>query len=441
MIERKKKPYWQIIKILSNLQLSISMLLIIAGISILGTIIEQDKTIEFYKINYPINENSMNFFSWKFIKILGLDHIFQTWWFISLLIFFSSSLIICTLSRQLPILKISRNLKIYKKFNLINQSKIYKDIKKNILSNYIISLNKKNYSVFQSKNQIYAYKGILGRLAPIIVHVSMLFILTGASIGFLNGFVAQEMVPRGEFFHIQNLIGSGAFSKIPQNLIYKLNDFWIDYNVDNSVNQFYSNITIYDNKMNIKAHNIVKVNQPLKYEDIVIYQTDWNITGLRLNLNNQTLQIPLKSIITNSKEKIWIGSIPISTQITSRINFVINTLDNRIYLYNDNQELIRVLNKNETFNLGNKKIRIMEILTSSGLQIKRDPGIPIVYLGFLALMISSLISYISFNQIWLSKEKNLILSTGDTNRSVLEFENDFVELIKTAILIKSPSQI
>jgi hypothetical protein len=33
-----------------------------------------------------------------------------------------------------------------------------------------------------------------------------------------------------------------------------------------------------------------------------------------------------------------------------------------------------------------KPITLLEIISSTGLQIKRDPGIPIIYLGFFFLM-------------------------------------------------------
>ena len=40
-----------IIKYLANLKFAIVLLILIASLSILGTVIEQDQTVEFYKIN------------------------------------------------------------------------------------------------------------------------------------------------------------------------------------------------------------------------------------------------------------------------------------------------------------------------------------------------------------------------------------------------------
>ena len=49
----KKKLFQQTLKQLANLQLAISLLFIIGILIALGTLIEQDQTLSFYKENYP----------------------------------------------------------------------------------------------------------------------------------------------------------------------------------------------------------------------------------------------------------------------------------------------------------------------------------------------------------------------------------------------------
>ena len=45
------------------------------------------------------------------------------------------------------------------------------------------------------------------------------------------------------------------------------------------------------------------------------------------------------------------------------------------------------------------KIRFTEFITSTGLQIKKDPGIPLVYFSFFFLMGSIYVSFLSYSQI------------------------------------------
>ena len=84
---------------------------------------------------------------------------------------------------------------------------------------------------------------------------------------------------------------------------------------------------------------------------------------------------------------------------------------------------------NENLNL-NQLFKFIEIISSTGLQIKIDPGIPIIYTGFLFLMLSALVSYISYSQIWIIQENQKIFIGGDTTRGIFEFELEFFKSIK-----------
>jgi cytochrome c biogenesis protein len=69
-------------------------------------------------------------------------------------------------------------------------------------------------------------------------------------------------------------------------------------------------------------------------------------------------------------------------------------------------------------------------LSSTGLQIKGDPGIPFIYTGFGFLMISTLLSYITYSQIWILQESEKIFVGGNTTRAKFDFELEFLKLIK-----------
>ena len=84
---------------------------------------------------------------------------------------------------------------------------------------------------------------------------------------------------------------------------------------------------------------------------------------------------------------------------------------------------------NESLNL-NPILTLVDIISSTGLQIKSDPGIPIIYAGFAFLMISTLISYVTYSQIWIVKDQNEIYIGGNTTRATFDFELEFLKLIK-----------
>lgn len=415
------------IKTLADLRFAILLLLLIAIFSIFGTIIEQDQTIEQYQNNYPITNTISGFLNWKVIIQLGLDHVYKTWWFISLLIIFSLSLLSCTFLQQLPSLKIAKRCQFFKTQKQFKKLKNFYLLEKDTFSYLIYLFNKNNYSIFQQQNLIYCYKGLIGRLAPIIVHISMILILLGAVIGAIGGFTGQEIIPKHETFNIQNIINKGSLTTIPK-INTRVNDFWITYNQQTTIDQFYSNISFLNNFGKEINNQTISVNHPAKYKGTTYYQTDWNLIGLRVKLNNnEIIQYPLISPFT-AAEKIWVSWIPFNDELDDGITVVINNLQGYISLYDKTGKFISNLELNETIQL-TKEITLIDIMSSTGLQIKTDPGIYIIYTGFGLLMISTLISYQTYSQLWILKNNGKIYLGGNTTRAKYEFEIEFQKLI------------
>ena len=77
------------------------------------------------------------------------------------------------------------------------------------------------------------------------------------------------------------------------------------------------------------------------------------------------------------------------------------------------------------------EIKFNEFITSTGLQIKSDPGIPIVYTSFFLLMCSVYLSFISYSQIWQIEDGLKLVIGGKSNRAVLYFQQEFRKIIRT----------
>ena len=87
----------------------------------------------------------------------------------------------------------------------------------------------------------------------------------------------------------------------------------------------------------------------------------------------------------------------------------------------------------QTIYLKNEKITFSEFLTSTGLQIKADPGIRTVYLSFFLLIISTYASFISYSQIWGAENLNNITLAGNSNRAVLFFQAEFRKIVNKTV--------
>ena len=417
-----------IFKSIADLRFAIFILLIIACFSVIGTVIEQDQSIETYKLNYPLTNRIFGFLAWDIILQFGFDHIYKTWWFITLIILFGVSLLTCTLLQQFPSLKIARRCQFFRTTQQFCRLNISTNLKHLLFSQLFFKIKEKHYSIFQQKNILYCYKGLVGRIAPIIVHFSMIIILIGAIFGSISGFKAQEIVPKTETFHIQNVLNNGQFTIIPKVSI-RINDFWITYTKQTTITQFYSDISFLNVDGNEIQRKTIFVNSPAKYNGIDYYQTDWNIIGLRVKLKNSSIfQYPFINL-PNSQEKIWLTWISTNEQLDNGLTLLIDNLQGYCSVYNKVGNFIGNLELNENLKLGNSLI-LIDILSSTGLQIKADPGITLIYLGFLFLMLSTLISYITYSQIWIVQDKQKIFIGGNTTRATFEFELEFLKLVK-----------
>ena len=418
----------KVFRTLADLRFSIFILLLISLCSIIGTIIEQDQAIETYKINYPLTNPIFGFLSWDMILRFGFDHVYKTWWFLGLIFLFGCSLTLCSFLQQLPSLKIARRCQFFRTTNPFYRLKISTILNKFSFNKILTTIKQQEYSIFHQKNMVYCYKGLLGRIAPIIVHFSMILILLGTIIGSLFGFKAQEIVPKTENFHIQNVLATGPATIISQSSA-RINDFWITYTPTKTISQFYSDISVLDSQGNETDRKTISVNYPLIQDGVYYYQTDWNLIALRIeNIRHEILEYPLLNIFGDS-QKVWLTWIADTKMPTDGVVAIIDNLEGYCSLYNNGGEFLGNLELNETNSFG-QPLTLLEIISSTGLQVKTDPGIPIIYSGFFFLMASTLISYITYSQVWLIKQNNKLFIGGTTNRAAFEFELEFFKFIK-----------
>lgn len=418
----------KIFRLVADLRFSIFMLLLISLFSILGTIIEQDQSLEVYKVNYPLTNSGFGFLTWDKIIQFELDHVYKTWWFFTLIFLFGLSLISCTFLQQLPSLKIARRCQFFRTTNPFYRLKIF-TVLTNFSFNKILSQIKiSQYSIFQQKNIVYCYKGLIGRIAPILVHLSMILVLLGTIVGSLFGFKAQEIVPKTESFHIQNILNNGQLTIIPKTSA-RINDFWITYTKNGTVSQFYSDISVLDYQGNEKTRKTISVNYPLIDKSVYYYQTDWNLIGLRFKTSqNEIMEYPLINLL-NNQNKVWLTWISNYKSLNDGIIAIVDNLEGYCSIYNETGQFLGNIELNETVNF-KIPLTLVEIISSTGLQIKTDPGIPIIYTGFFFLMISTLISYITYSQIWIVQKDQKFFIGGTTNRAIFDFELEFFKFIK-----------
>ena len=133
---------------------------------------------------------------------------------------------------------------------------------------------------------------------------------------------------------------------------------------------------------------------------------------------------------TSSNNRFWISNLSqVASLRIDNVLLVLQDLTGKLSLYDSNKNIIAEIQAGEIFSLNGHSLRITNIIPSTGLQIKSDPGTLFVYIGFLMLMISTLLSYVSYSQVWAVKDKNNLYVAGQTNRAIYYFEKDFNQML------------
>ncbi|MCM0588999.1 MAG: cytochrome c biogenesis protein [Gloeotrichia echinulata IR180] len=423
----------EFLPILTDLRLAIALLLLIALFSISGTVIEQGQSPGFYQSNYPEHPALFGFLTWKVIQVIGLDHVYRTWWFLALLILFGTSLTACTFTRQLPALKTAQRWKYYDEPRQFQKLALSAELDTASLSSLTQILQKQRYKIFQEKDDIlYARKGIIGRIGPIIVHVGIVTILLGGIWGAMTGFLAQEMVASGDTFQVKNIIDAGplAAAQIPKDWSVRVNRFWIDYTPTGGIDQFYSDMSVLNNQGIEVDHKKIFVNEPLRYHGVTFYQTDWGLSAVRVQFNNSPVfEIPMAQLNTNGQGRIWGTWIPTKPDLSEGVSLLAKDLQGMLLIYDATGKLINTVRSGMSTQVNGVTLKILDVIGSTGLQIKADPGIPIVYTGFALLMLGVVMSYFSHSQIWALQKGDRLYIGGKTNRAQVAFEREVLDIL------------
>nr|AKF43161.1 cytochrome c biogenesis protein [California macrophylla] len=428
----------RVLTVLSNLGLAIGEMFTIAALMALGTFIEQGEAPNFYFEKYPEDNPVFGFFTWKWILTLGFDHMFSSPVFLGLLVLLGTSLMACTYTTQIPIVKVARRWTFLSSSKAIRKQEFSDSLPRASVKDLGVILMGAGYEVFLKGPSLYAFKGIAGRFAPIGVHLAMLLIMGGGTLSAVGSFKGSVTVPQGLNFVVGDVLGPLGFLSKPIesfNTEVHVNKFYMDYYDSGQVSQFHTDLSLYDIDGKEVLRKTISVNDPLRYGGITIYQTDWSISALQVLKDGEgPFNLAMAPLKLNGGDTKLFGTIlpvddPDSTQVKG-ISMLARDLQS-VVLYDQQGKFagVRRPNSKLPIEIDGKKIEILDAIGSSGLDLKTDPGVPIVYAGFGALMLTTCISYLSHSQIWALQDGTTLFIGGKSNRAKVEFSSEVNRLL------------
>ncbi len=254
----------KVVRFVTSLRLAIVLLVLIALYSIIGTVLPQNMGQDFYLNNY----NNLG----NIIVTLQFNKVYSSFIYRVLLVIFLINLSGCSI-KILPS-QLRRMKENY--FPAINKStsdNLYKDnINREMLVN---KLEKKKYRIVREEERIKASKHRFGVLGSSVTHLGIVIIIIGSFIGNLY---AEE-----GFF---NLLPGDIKGFPDYEFAIKLDDFYLEFREDKTVNQYYSDVSVIKSENNIE-NDTIWVNNPLKVNSLNIYQTSYGWASKLLIKNNE----------------------------------------------------------------------------------------------------------------------------------------------------------
>eukprot|EP00850_Spirogloea_muscicola_P019131 SM000184S03764 [mRNA] locus=s184:86963:89444:- [translate_table: standard] len=399
-----------------------------------GTVIEQGESADYYAARYPDGGGLVTAAA---IRVLALDHIYSAPYFVGLLALLAASLAACTATRQLPMTKAARRWAFARSPEGIAKLDFADVLPGGRVQDLATLLSVEGFEVFVQGGALYAFRGLAGRLAPIGVHAALLVTMAGCTLSALGGFQGTSMTPQGlDFFLGDALVPNGPLSSSSPGLMdlrLFVNRFYIDYRPTGEVEQFHSDLALVSLDGAEVLSKTISVNDPLRYGGVTVYQTDWAISAIQVRVGDGSLRLPMANLQPGSDLKLFGTFLPLEGGSQAKphgLSILARDLQS-VVVYDSKGDFVGVrrAGSQKPLTVDGATIVIEDIIGSTGLELKMDPGVPLVYAGFGGLMLTTCISYLSHSQVWALQQGGMLHVGGKSNRAKLTFRRDLDVLL------------
>ncbi len=440
--KRTPSPIDRVWNFFTSVKLAIVTLIVLASTSILGTIIEQNQPPEKYHQIYE---------DWAFALMdrLNLFDMYHSMWFLFILVLFTVNLSCCTIDRFPKMLKVVRNPRTKLDGNLektLSLSDRWK--RKGSLSEWTgkyagalsASFAKPKVTEDGGEVHLYAETGVASRFGVYVTHLSIIIIFIGAIIGNVFGFKGYVNIPEGE--SVTQVPVRGGLRMQDLGFTLRCNSFRLETYPSGQPKSYMSDLSVINGGREVLRKTIV-VNDPLQYKRIWFYQSRYGQAG------GATAQVsvsrkdgaPMGTLALAANEPVPVEGYGIVRGVNYDQNFQGNGPALQVvvekpgkpaasfWLFQERPDLDRQRADSLVFSFRGLSSKMF-----TGLQVAKDPGVNIVWLGC-ALMVIGLVMafFLSHQRVWVRLSPGPdgrveVVLAGSASRNRLAFEKRFEKL-------------
>ena len=428
------KALLRVVGWISDLRVAIVLLLVIAITSGVGTAIPQREPADLYHRLYD-PQPWLGLLNGDGVLALQLDHVYSSGWFLGLLAGLALALLLCSWRRQWPALQAALRWIDYSTPRQLSKLSVAEtfttDTPKASLDQLAGLLQRQGWQIQRHDDRLAARKGLLGRVGPLLVHAGMVVLMLGAAWGALGGQRAEQYLAPGRSLELMDSRGSSQ-------LTLALDHFSIQRDPAGRPEQFTSQLRILEGDgsgRSLLKQAEISVNHPLRFQGVTLYQADWALATISLQLGKSPLlELPLQSF-PQLGEQIWGIVLPTRPDGSEPVLLSLGSEQGPVEIYGaDGISLARLAPGGAAVEVKGLPIRVESVLPASGILLKRDPGVPLVYAGFAIALAGGGLSLLATRQLWAIAEQpagqaGQLHVAGLCNRNLTGFAAELPQLL------------
>lgn len=473
----------------SSVKVGISLIIITLIAASIGTLLPQEFYVKASDMEKGAYYADVYGTFGKIYYTLGLSDLYSSWWFQILVGMLAVSIIIASLDRGIPLYKSLKNQRVKRHESFMKRQRIFGEGQitadaEETLDKVAQKMTEMRYSVRRDGSALLAEKGRFSRYGPYINHVGLIIFISGVMLRLVPGFYVDESiwVREGE---TRAITGMDGYFIENRDFILETHDNepqgeQVKQNVNVVAKNFQTDITLYkqpkdaipgdtENLEKVKDYSI-RVNHPLKEDGYALYQMDYRLNELKqmnFELINKASEKSLGKVeidLTNPKKEYDLGngsSVQIlvytpdfdgfengepqtKTSIPNNPAFLFKmttpeTPEGEVSFVEIMQPPLEPLGENQY----RMKFAAAEMRDMSGITVRKDSTIPILFVGGVIFMIGVVIgSYWNHRRLWLQVEPDgRVLMAAHVNKNMFSMKKDLDAVTAFAALPSYKDQL